>query len=68
MTLRTHRANGTPFTCKFCRAEVAFDEITKRVMNLTGGFHSDSCERRKAFYKAEAAIRVQSQRDARRPL
>lgn len=63
--LKTHRADGTPVTCKFCRAPVAYDEVTARVMDLAGGFHSDRCERRKAFFKNEAALRNQARRDTR---
>lgn len=65
MSKRTTKPDGTPITCKFCRVPVAFDEGTGRIENLTGGFHSDACERRKAFYKNEAAQRVQGRRDAR---
>ena len=59
------KTNGTPRECKFCHAHVGYDHATGRVVNHDGTMHSDSCERRKAFFKAEAAIRVQAQRDAR---
>ena len=65
--ISTHKADGTPRDCKFCHAHVGWDTIKSRVVNLDGTMHSDSCERRKAFYKNEAAMRVQGRRDARRP-
>lgn len=60
-----HKANGEPRRCKFCHAHIGWDSIKSRVVNLDGTMHSDSCERRKEFYKNEAAIRVQGQRDAK---
>lgn len=58
---------GKPMTCKFCHGNVGYNLATKRVVNLdaANSHHSDSCERRKAFYKNEAALRVQGRRDAR---
>lgn len=41
--------------CKFCHAEVLFDQIMHRIYEQDGvTLHVDNCPRRKAFYKDRA--------------
>jgi hypothetical protein len=52
--------------CKFCRRAVRFDTYTSRVIEIIGDQpHSPNCPRRQEHFKAQAAIRVQRQREQR---
>jgi hypothetical protein len=61
--MKQTNSKGEPLTCKFCHAQVWFDDIDRRYYNIGGTeLHVESCERRKQFYKSQAAESAESRR------
>lgn len=57
---------GKHIECKFCRRSVWLDTIHRRVYEIVGDqLHADNCERRKAFFKAQAIDAAETRRQKR---
>ena len=65
--MKTHKKNGDPILCKFCKKPIAVDESFfpgVRIYELDEKtLHVGNCPRRREFYKNQSIDLQQAQRD-----
>jgi hypothetical protein len=60
----TRQGTDKPLTCRFCNQPVWFNLTNRRYYNTDGlTMHNSTCSRGQAYYKEQAAQRVQKQRE-----
>lgn len=65
MWSKVNKKDGSPKTCKFCHAEVWWNEENHRWYDVGGEvLHVESCKLRREHYKNEASNAAESRRKA----